>query len=110
MAATVNVVLSTCNTESRWAGAMPVANSIPQATGEVTSSGASQAITLTAVGTGRTSPRAVSDVWCVTVTGGAINLAFNADATTSTQWLVLDGQTRWFGVTADGETINVIDN
>jgi len=111
--ATVNVQLTTANTESRWAGAMPVANSIPQATGQVTSSGANQAITLTGtvIGTftGRTSPRAVSDIWCVTSSGGNVNVSFGAAATTTSQWRVQDGQTRWFGVTNDGESINVID-
>ncbi len=111
--ATVNVQLTTANTESRWAGAMPVANSIPQATGQVTTSGVTQAITLTATvvagRTGRTTPQAVSDIWCVTASGGNVNVAFGVAATTTSQWRVQDGQTRWFGVTNDGESINVID-
>lgn len=88
---------------------MPVAQSIPKATASILTTGVTQTVTMVTVGTGSIVPQAVSDVWCVTAKGGNATIAFNGAAVANTsQWDILDGQTRWFGVTADSETINVI--
>jgi len=52
---------------------------------------------------------ALQNAFNVSITGGNVNVAFGAVATTTTQWRIQDGQTRWFGVTTTGESINIID-
>lgn len=107
--ATLNIVLCRSNTDSSWGGALPVAQSIPQATATIATTGATQAVTMVAVGTGSIIPQALGGIWCVTCKGGNATIAFNGAAVANTsQWDILDGQTRWFGVTTTAETINVI--
>jgi hypothetical protein len=102
--ATVSIVLSQCDTKSISGGAMPVAKSQPKATASLTSSGASQQGSFTTAAKR-------SDTWTITASGGKVWVKFAANPTASAgnDWLVLDGQTRDFGVSVDGEIPAIID-
>lgn len=103
--ATLSIVLVRSNTVSRWGdGPLPVPLSVPTGAQSVTTSGSSAQSSITG-------SMALSDVWVVTATGGNAWLKFGANPTAAagSDWLILAGQTREFGVTTDGEKIAYIN-
>lgn len=95
--ATVNVIFGKMTPRGVLMGAQP--SSIE----DITSSGTSQATTATA---------STGDAAQVTVTGGAVRVAFGPSptATATDAILILDGQTREFGGLQSGDKCAVIDN
>lgn len=106
--ATFSVVLVRGNTVSDWGDVLPVAKSQPVAAESITTSGASAAGTAFVSGA---SPRKWSDIWVVTASGGNVWVKFGASPTAAAgdDWLVVDGTTREFGVSVDGENVAVIN-
>lgn len=82
---------------------LPVPNSVPYASDTMTSSGTSAKSSIVASGAG--------NVWSITVLGGNIWVKFGTNPTAAADdgWLILDGQTRDFGVTTDGEEVAIKD-
>lgn len=104
--ATVNVVLASSDTDSRRGGSpLPVVKSVPKGSATLASSTSNQVVTLVPAGV----PQALNDIWIVTASGGAVMFRAGAAATATRDYRILDGQTRYFGVTADGESANIID-
>ncbi len=107
MAATVHIVLSAVPNRDRTVGVftvpMPVALSVPLFSDTKTSSGTSAQSDITA-------PDANS-FWSVTVTGGNVFVKFGSNPTAASDdgWLILDGQTRDFAVSAASEKVAIKD-
>lgn len=83
-------------------GPSPVIACIPNAVQSITSGASSTASTITAG----------NDVQCqITVTGGNVWVKFGAAPTAAagSDYLILDGQTREFGMIAPGHKVAVID-
>ncbi|MDO8800040.1 hypothetical protein [Phenylobacterium sp.] len=104
MAATVHITLARSGRDTRTEiarPARPVHDSVPIASDEMTASGTSAKSTIVTTDT--------AAFWSVTVTGGNILAKFGSDPTAAAGegWLLLDGQTRDFGVSAVGETIAI---
>lgn len=83
-------------------GGVPIMESIPTAKQVITSSAASQQTTITAGN---------SDVCQITASGGKIWAKFGTNPTASVgnDWLILDGQTREFGLISPGDKVAIID-
>lgn len=106
--ATVHITLARTRrrmtSQSSWDGlTLPVADSVPIAAATASSSGVSTASAIAAPD--------VNAFWSVTATGGNVFVQFGGApiAASGQGWLILDGQTRDFGVSAIGEKIAVKD-
>ncbi|WP_260597798.1 hypothetical protein [Sphingomonas endolithica] len=102
--ATVHVTLSKIDDRADTGGTMPVITSVPEAAQTLTSSDASTASTVA-------STPDYGLFWTVTARDGDVYVAFGAApvAGANEGHLVLAGQTRDFGISADGEKIAVKD-
>jgi len=104
--ATVHVVLSVVQRRALTGATMPVPDSVPAFAETLTSTGTS------AQGAIQGSP---GQFWSVTAQGGKIWVAFGASPTAAVAaagqggWLVLDGQTRDFAVSAAAEKYAIKD-
>lgn len=94
--ATVNVIFGAVVPSRTLMGCQPSASE------NITSSGTSQQTTITAQ---------THDAAQITVTGGAVRVAFGPNPTAvAASILILDGQTREFGGLSNGDKCAVIDN
>jgi len=104
--ATVAIAICQAATRAVVGGqTMPVVRSEPVSAEAKMSSGVSARSDLTAPAFSGTC------LWSITASGGAIWVKFGADpiAAEGDDWLILDGQTREFGVSAEGETVAFVD-
>jgi hypothetical protein len=102
--ATVHIALCNVTANARIVtSTMPVPESVTAASDTMTSSGTSQQSSAVA--------SRVGQFWSVTVAGGDVFVLFGADPTAVSDagFLVLDGQTREFSVTAAGEKVAIKD-
>ena len=106
--ATVNIALAQANNLERTQedSPLPISDSVPDAAESLTSSGTSQQ--------GASIASAIEwpkQHWTVTASGGAVWVKFGANPTAAAgdDWLVLDGQTRNFGVSGASEKCAVKD-
>lgn len=101
--ATVHIVLSKVQGLALTGVTMPVANSVPLYSDTKTSSVTSQQSDITAPDT--------NAFWSITATGGNVYVKFgsNPTAVTDEGWLILDGQTRDFAVSAASEKVAIKD-
>jgi len=104
--ATVQIVLAGATGRSATGATMPVVNSVPVDADTLTSGASSAQADFSAPATGWETL-----FWSVTVTGGNVYVRFGANPTAVTEegWLVLDGQTREFAVSAASEKIAIKD-
>jgi len=103
--ATVHVVLAGASGRSATGATMPVPNSVPTGVDTMTSSASSAQANFNA------GSRWEGLFWSITATGGNVYVAFGSDPTAVTDegWLILDGQTREFAVSAASETVAIKD-
>lgn len=103
--ATVHVVLAGASGRSSTGSTMPVMNSVETSADTLTSSGTSAQADFNA-GTDWQHL-----FWSITATGGNVYAAFGADpaAAAESGWLILDGQTREFAVSAASEKVAIKD-
>ena len=101
--ATVHIVLSNVQSRALTGSTMPVADSVPTSVDTMTSTGTSAPSSITAAATGA--------FWSITATGGNVYAKFgsNPTAVADEGWLILDGQTRDFAVTAASEKVAIKD-
>jgi hypothetical protein len=100
--ASVHVVVASANTRAKTGATLPLPSSVPAAADTVTTSAAS---------TQSSAAASAGDIWSVTARNGDVFVKFGANPTAAADdgWLILQGQTREFGATADGEKIALID-
>ena len=103
--AKVNVVLRRSNSSSTNGSDLPVVSSKILAATEITSGAAA------VVNMGGYLPQARSDIWEITCRGGSVYALWGATpvASVGPGTLIVDGQTRWFGVSTNGEALSIID-
>ena len=103
--ATVHVVLAGASGRSSTGATMPVPNSVPTGVDTMTSSASSAQANFNAGASWK------GLFWSITATGGNVYVAFGANPTAAAEggWLVLDGQTREFAVSAASEKCAIKD-
>lgn len=101
--ATVHIVLSKVQGRALTGSTMPVADSVPLFSDTMTSSGTSAQSSITAPDT--------NGFWSITAKDGSVFVKFgsNPTAVTDEGWLILDGQTRDFAVSAASEKVAIKD-
>ena len=102
--ATLSVVVAqTYNTLTGYKGPVPSATALDAES--ITTSGSSQQSTLS------TSGATYGAFWVLTASGGNVWVKFGANPTAAAgdEWLILDGQTREFGVDGYTQKVAVID-
>ena len=103
--ATVHVVLFTCGGKTVKGTEMPVPKSIPAYVDTMASSATSAKASINSGSDWKNA------FWSITVSGGNVYARFGTDPTAVTEegWLILDGQTREFAVSAASETVAIKD-
>jgi len=104
--ATVHVVLAQASGRSSTGATQPVIDSVPVNADTLTSSASSAKIDFAAPASGWQGL-----FWSITASGGNVYARFGSDPTAVTDegWLILDGQTREFAVSAASETVAIKD-
>ena len=104
--ATVHIVLAGASGRSSTGATMPVMNSVETDADTMTSSVTSAKSAITAPASAW-----AGLFWSVTASGGNVYVKFGDDPTAVTDdgWLVLDGQTREFAVSAASEQCAIKD-
>lgn len=101
--ATVHVTMNNVQGRAITGSTMPVVDSQPTDAATATSSGTSAEVAGIVGAAGK--------FWQIAVTGGNVWVAFGSNPTAGSGagHLILDGQTRDFAVTADGEEVAIKD-